>query len=177
MACTITGQQYAFTPIAVSDGETVDFSSKTAMLPQEPKRPGPRPKQLTTSEDDEELQKMARSVLLTLIDASGTKLFNDPALEKRFTDSALTAWRYVNNSSTFVTYKNQYTFSKHCLVLAYWARDEAGFQCKGFTIQHEPKLVHLLVGRSGLASLGLIRDYTSTVKLLRSLISTLEPVP
>lgn len=219
--CTITGVQYALQPVAPTDRDAVDFGSKTLTTQQMPKKPGPRPKEVTTTDDSEHLRKTARAVLQQLLSASalvksmtrqvalnksvrllhGDRSKNRkrssavafaqgaaaPApvaaatdqeteeMQQRFVSTAMQSWNTLKETPDFKCHMNAYGFEKHCLVVAYMAKDLGGFRSTHFTIAHEPLLALQLVKRPELQHLGLMNDYTTTVRLFRKLLASAPP--
>jgi hypothetical protein len=69
--CTKTGTQYALGLVVPMDRDAADFSGQqVSTLPQNPKRPGPRPREQTTSHDLENLRRVAIGVVQTLLQHS-----------------------------------------------------------------------------------------------------------
>jgi hypothetical protein len=229
--CSITGTQYPLQLVTPMDREVVDFASKITAVPTEAKRPGPRPKEVTTSRDTEHLRRTALSVVQRLLDATATR-YVDPAtvaatatipdtsssirrprkkqksittgeagsttvnkkistrrykevpkqkvgvltddFKQRFTTTCLQSWNYITTSAQFPPHRNTYLFENHCMVVIFFAKDKAGFICKGFNIPYETALGQGIINRAHLSTIGQGRVYTTTVRLFRQFVQSLE---
>ena len=75
--CAITGVQYPLQLVTPVDREVVDFASRVSTVPREAKKPGPRPKEATTTQDTQHLCRMAFSVVQRLLDTTATRYVGD----------------------------------------------------------------------------------------------------
>ena len=187
LLCSMTGIQYPIQPIVNVDRDTMDFGSKMVTMPRDPTRPGPRPKEVTTSRDSDRLSRTASAVVQKLL--AGMAPVEEDEKEKakkekmptkeldKFVDECLQSWNFVTGAKRFPEKKSQYTFERHCLVMVYLAKHTGGFVCPtAFSISHQPWFVDHIVPRYKLIRFGLTSDYTNTVVLFRELLRERVPV-
>jgi len=72
--CTKTGISYDLALVTPMDRDLVDFSNQVSTMPKQPKRPGPRPKEPTSSRDTENLRRVAINVVQNLLQNSGQRV-------------------------------------------------------------------------------------------------------